>query len=72
MITQYPWLGPKNGLGWGWTPICGEGWAVTALCLAAIVGAFFVYGRAPIPVYVTLGAVAALILICFLTGTSLG
>jgi hypothetical protein len=26
-----PWFGPKSNLGWGWTPISWQGWAITAL-----------------------------------------
>lgn len=72
MITKHPWFGPKNGIGWGWTPVSWEGWVVSALCLATIVGAYLVFGRAPMTTYVTLGAVAALIIICLLTGTAPG
>ena len=72
IITRHPWFGPKNGLGWGWTPVSWEGWAVTGLCLAVIVGAYLVYGYAPMTTYVTLAAIAVLILVCVLTGTQPG
>lgn len=72
MITKHPWFGAKNGLGWGWTPVSWEGWAASAICLIVIIGAYFIFGRAPITTYVTLGAVAALVLLCFLTGTAPG
>ena len=72
MISKHAWFGPKNGLGWGWTPVSWEGWAVSALCLGAIIGAYFVFGRAPMTTYVTLGAVATLIVVCLLTGTAPG
>jgi hypothetical protein len=68
MLTKHPWFGPKNGFGWGWTPVSWEGWAVTLFCLAVIVAAWFVYGRAPMTTYVTLGAIAALVLVCLVTG----
>jgi hypothetical protein len=71
MITKHPWFGPKNGLGWGWTPVSWEGWLVTTLCLLAIVGANFVFGRVPMTTYITLGSVAAVVVICLLTGTAL-
>jgi hypothetical protein len=45
---------------------------VTAVCLTACVGAYFVFGRAPMTTYVTLGSVAALIIVCLLTGTAPG
>jgi hypothetical protein len=72
MITRYPWFGPKRGLGWGWTPVTWEGWALTAVSCAVIIGAYFVFGRAPMTTYVTLGAVAVFIVIVILTGTAPG
>lgn len=45
---------------------------MTALCLAVLFGAYFVFGRAPITTYVMLGSVAALIIVCLLTGTAPG
>jgi hypothetical protein len=72
MITKHPWFGPKNGMGWGWTPVSWEGWLVTALCLAVFFGAYFVFGRAPMTTYVMLGSVAALIIACLLAGTAPG
>ena len=72
MITRHPWFGPKNGFGWGWTPVSWQGWAVTCLCLAIIIGAYFVFGRAPTTTYVTIGVVAALVAVCMLTGTKPG
>jgi hypothetical protein len=45
---------------------------VTALCLAVCIGAYFVFGRAPMTIYVTLGSVAALVIVCVLTGTAPG
>lgn len=72
MITKYPWFGPKNGFGWGWTPITWEGWLVTAVCLVVFFGAYFIFGRAPMTTYVMLSSVAALIIVCLLTGTAPG
>jgi hypothetical protein len=40
VITRHPWFGPKNGFGWGWTPVSWESWAATAICLAVIIGAY--------------------------------
>ncbi|HVW74603.1 MAG TPA: hypothetical protein VHC39_13265 [Rhizomicrobium sp.] len=72
MITKHPWFGPKTGIGWGWTPISWEGWAATILCLVVMFGGYFVFGRTPMTTYVGLGAAAALILVCLLTGTAPG
>jgi hypothetical protein len=38
MNLDLPWFGPKKGFGWGWTPITWQGWLITALFLACILG----------------------------------
>ena len=45
---------------------------MTGLSLAVCIGAYFVFCRAPMTTYVTLGSVAALIIVCLLTGTAPG
>jgi len=72
VITKRPWFGPKQGFGWGWTPISWEGWLVTAFFLAVTIAASVVFGRAPIAFYVTIAAVGALVAICWLTGSPPG
>lgn len=67
MITKYPWFGPKEGIGWGWTPITWEGWSVVALFLVLLILSHFLLAS-PIRNYAIAGEVAVLILICFLTG----
>ena len=67
MIVKHPWFGPRR-FGWGWTPISWEGWVVTILFLAVVLGASLIFGRAPTTIYVGLGAAAALVVICLLTG----
>lgn len=42
------------------------------MCLAVVLGAFLLFGRAPITTYVTIGAVVALVVVCLLTGTAPG
>jgi hypothetical protein len=72
MITKYPWFGPKRSFGWGWTPVTWEGWAATILTLAIILAAYLLFGRAPITTYITIGAVALLLVVTILTGTAPG
>lgn len=71
-ITKEPWFGPKTGFGWGWTPITWQGWLVTGVCLAVIIWAVFFFRGGSMAIYITFGAVAALILACILTGTAPG
>ncbi len=44
------WFGPKRSLGWGWSPISWEGWAVVAAVLIGLL--------APIPFLDEGGAIA--------------
>jgi hypothetical protein len=36
--TSTAWFGPKRRVGWGWTPISWQGWAVTAAWTVVVVG----------------------------------
>ncbi|MBI1377063.1 MAG: hypothetical protein GC157_06235 [Frankiales bacterium] len=36
-LTRTAWFGPKRVVGWGWSPRSWQGWAVTAVFLAALV-----------------------------------
>ena len=71
MITRHPWFGPKR-IGWGWRPVSWEGWAATFLVAAVAVGSAIAFGRSAMTLYITIGAVAALLVICGLTGTEPG
>ena len=68
MIVKHPWFGPKRMMGWGWTPISWEGWLVTVVCLAVVIAACTIFAGTLIPVYISIGAVGALIVVCMLTG----
>jgi hypothetical protein len=72
MITKEPWFGPRAPYGWGWTPVTWQGWLVIGLCTAIILAALFLFRRGPMTIFVVTGTVAALILVCFLTGTPPG
>ena len=71
MITKHAWFGPKR-IGWGWTPVSWEGWLVTALFVAVVGAGAITFGHGPAFLYFVIGAVAALGLICWLTGTPPG
>jgi hypothetical protein len=71
MITKHPWFGPKR-IGWGWRPVSWEGWLMTALCAAVAIAASIAFRVTSMTVYVSLAAVAALFVVCLLTGTRPG
>ena len=71
MITKHPWFGPKR-IGWGWRPVSWEGWLATAICAAVVVAAGFYFNTSPTFIYVAIAAVAALLVLCLLTGTRPG
>lgn len=71
MITKHPWFGPKR-IGWGWRPVSWEGWLATAVSAAVIVAAGFLFHSSPMFIYVTVATVAALLVVCLLTGTRPG
>jgi hypothetical protein len=71
MMTKQPWFGPKR-IGWGWRPVSWEGWLVTVLCAAVAIAASIAFRGTPVAAYVSLAAVAALIVVCLLTGTRAG
>ena len=71
MITKKAWFGPMKGVGWGWSPVSREGWAVIAVFIAITLGAHFIFG-VPGAMLVTLGVLPVLILVCCLTGCKPG
>lgn len=36
-MTTKAWFGPKRTLGWGWTPVSWEGWAVTGVLVVPVI-----------------------------------
>jgi hypothetical protein len=65
------WFAAKGTLGWGWTPVSWEGWLVVVVFAAAIlVVSAVVHGAASVtPIFLL---VVALVLVCWLKGTSPG
>jgi hypothetical protein len=37
-VTANPWFGPKRHVGWGWRAITWQGWVVSAVFIASLVG----------------------------------
>ena len=68
MITKRPWFGPKQKLGWGWTPVSWEGWAATIVCIAVVVAAQLYFGPSLEAGLWAIGSVFALLVVCYLTG----
>jgi hypothetical protein len=71
MLSKHPWFGPKR-IGWGWRPVSWEGWLATALCGAVVIAATIAFRGTPTGGYVSVAAVAALFVVCLLTGTRPG
>jgi len=69
MITSHAWFGPRNGHGWGWTPVSWEGGVVVVIFAAVVIGVCLAFGRQRKTGYITIGATAALLVVCPLTGT---
>jgi hypothetical protein len=72
MITKHPWFGPKQKLGWGWTPVSWEGWTASAVCVVAVIAAQLYWGPSLTAGLVTMGSVTVLLIVCLLTGTRPG
>lgn len=68
LIGRKVWFGPRR-LGWGWSPVTAEGWAVLAGGVAAAIALASTVRHAP---WVSLIAVAVMLAIIFLKGTSPG
>ena len=71
MITKHPWFGPKR-IGWGWRPVSWEGWLATFVSVGVVIAASIAFAGTAIPFFVGAAAVAALVVVCLLTGTRPG
>ena len=72
MIPDYPWFGPRHGMGWGWTPVSWEGKVLTYAVIVAITITAFGFGRYRKAYYVIGGLVMFLLAVCAVTGTAPG
>lgn len=76
MIPDYPWFGPRHGMGWGWAPITWEGKLLTfaALVACAILVLLGHHGRITTrqTLFWILGIVAGALAIAAFTGTAPG
>jgi hypothetical protein len=68
LLGQKAWFGPRR-MGWGLSPVSVEGWAVTAVALAAAVGLSIADHR---HAWTALLVVILLLVIVFVKGTSPG
>jgi hypothetical protein len=68
LVGRKAWFGPRR-LGWGLSPASPEGWAVTAVAIAAVI---CVAALTRHSWWITLVVVAALLCVVFLKGTSPG
>jgi len=74
-ITSTAWFGPKRRVGWGWTPVSWQGWAITAVWTVGVVVVSFVLALrqaiVAMLVFDTL-AIGVLLVIATLTGDAPG
>ena len=72
MIPDYPWFGPRHGMGWGWTPVSWEGKWITAAVAVILAVTVLTFGRSKKTLYIVAGSVVFLLLVCAVTGTAPG
>ena len=68
LIGRKVWFGPRR-LGWGWSPAAAEGWVVLLVGVGAAIALAF---TVPHAWWVSLLAVAAMLAVIVLKGTSPG
>lgn len=66
-VTRKPWFGPKQTLGWGWTPVSWEGWTTIGVFLVLLLPTVIMLQGAIHVVAVTV-LLGALLVVCLLTG----
>ena len=72
MITSRPWFGPKKYIGWGWTAVAWQGWAVVMVFIGASLGFYLYLGVTASFALAEFLCVVALLGVCILTGTKPG
>ncbi len=70
MLVRSPWFGPKT-VGWGWTPITWQAWAVTVAFTVAVLVVSMIPGIR-YRLGILLALVAVFILVAAVTGTKPG
>jgi hypothetical protein len=68
LIGRKVWFGPRRW-GWGWSPVTAEGWVVL---IAGVAAAIALASSLPHAWWVSLIAVAVMLAVIFLKGTSPG
>jgi hypothetical protein len=67
-LTKAPWFGPKQVLGWGWRPITWQGWLVTLVLVALLVGMLRGLGRSVLSLALAASLIGIFAVIALLTG----
>jgi fatty acid desaturase len=67
LLGRKAWFGPKR-MGWGLSPVSPEGWTVTLVAIAAMVGLSLLTHDW----WVVVPVAVVLVIVVFLKGTSLG
>lgn len=72
IVTKRPWFGPKRRLGWGWTPVSWEGWAVTFAFPVVVTACRVHFGGGLPTILAIIFCLAAYLGVILLTGTRPG
>lgn len=72
MIPDYPWFGPRHGMGWGWAPITWEGQVLCALVALAVLVTVLTLGRSRKTIYIVFSLAIFMVAVAALTGTAPG
>jgi|GEM_PF-6460207 len=71
-IPDYPWFGPRHGMGWGWAPMSWEGQAVLVAFLVLLGFGYLRFRSSMTFLYLTAGLTVLLLIVCAITGTAPG
>lgn len=71
-IPDYPWFGPRHGMGWGWAPASREGQAVLVVFILLLGLGYLRFCSSKTFLYMVGGLTVLLLIICAITGTAPG
>lgn len=71
-VPDYPWFGPRHGMGWGWAPVSWEGQAVLVIFIVLLGFSYLRFRSSRTFLYLTAGLTVLLLMICAVTGTKPG
>jgi hypothetical protein len=52
VIPDYPWFGPRHGMGWAWAPVIWEGKLITAVVAVILAITVLTFGRSKKTLYI--------------------